>query len=86
VIAVFRATGIRLSELTGIRANPGDPGRSDIGLWNPEITVTGKGRKTRVVKITHDAARALDRYLRARARHPQAQRPSCGSGTAAEAP
>jgi site-specific recombinase XerC len=36
--------------------------------------VHGKGRKTRTVKITHDAARALDRYLRARTRHAQAHR------------
>jgi hypothetical protein len=39
-----------------------------------EITVHGQGRKTRTVKISHDAARSLDRYLRARARHAQAWR------------
>ncbi len=30
VIAVFRTTGMRLSELAGIRYDPGDPRRSDI--------------------------------------------------------
>jgi site-specific recombinase XerD len=74
MIAVFRATGIRLSELAGIRYDPGDPGHSDIDLWHREITVHGKGRKTRTVKIGHDAARALDRYIRVRARHSQAYR------------
>ena len=74
VIAVFAATGMRLSELAGIRYNPGDPRRSDIDLWHREITVHGKGRKTRTVKISHDAARALDRYIRVRARHAQAYR------------
>jgi site-specific recombinase XerD len=74
MIAVFRATGIRLSELAGIRYDPGDPGRCDVDLWNREITVHGKGHKTRTVKIGHDAARALDRYLRVRARHDQAYR------------
>jgi site-specific recombinase XerC len=50
VIAVFTATGIRLSELAGIRYDPGDPRRSDIDLWHREITVHGKGRTTRTVK------------------------------------
>ena len=58
VIAVFRSTGMRLSELAGIRYDPGNPRRSDLDLWHREITVHGKGRKTRTVKIGHDAARA----------------------------
>jgi len=74
LIAVFKTTGIRLSELAGIRYDAGDPGRSDVDLWHREITVQGKGRKTRTVKISFDAARSLDRYLRVRARHAQAYR------------
>jgi DNA-binding HxlR family transcriptional regulator len=50
IIAVLRATGIRLAELAGNRHHPGDPRRSDLDLWNREIAVTGKGRKTRAVK------------------------------------
>jgi integrase len=46
--------------------------RGDVDLWQREITVRGKGRKTRTVKISFDAARSLDRYLRVRARHAQA--------------
>jgi integrase/recombinase XerD len=80
MIAVLRATGIRLSELAGIRYEPGEPRRSDLDLWHREITVHGKGRKTRTVKISHDAARALDRYIRARARHAQAHRPQLWLG------
>ena len=80
VIAVFRATGIRLSELAGIRYDPGNPQRGDIDLWQREITVRGKGGKTRTVKISHDAARAVDRYLRVRARHAQAHRPQLWLG------
>ena len=72
---MFTATGIRLSELAGIRYSPDAPRRSDIDLWRQEITVCGEGRKTRTVKISHDATRSLDRYLRARARHAQAYRP-----------
>jgi len=74
MIAVFRATGIRLSELAGIRYDPDDLRRSDVDLWHREITVRGKGRKTRTVKISYDAARSLDRYLRVRAKHVQARR------------
>ena len=81
VIAVFRATGMRLSELAGIRYDPSDPRRSDLDLWHRQITVHGKGRKIRTVKIGHDAARALDRYLRSRARHAQACRPQLWLGT-----
>jgi len=65
IIAVFTACGIRLSELAGIRYDP-DLRRSDVDLWEREITVHGKGRKTRTVRIGYDAARSLDRYLRAR--------------------
>jgi site-specific recombinase XerD len=80
MIAVFRATGIRLSELAGIRYHAGDPQRSSVDLWHREITIHGKGGKTRTVKISHDAARALDRYIRVRARHAQAHRPQLWLG------
>ena len=86
VIAVFRATGMRLSELAGIRYDPDDPGRSDLDLWHRQITVHGKGRKIRTVKIGHDAARALDRYIRVRARHAQAYRPQLWLGTGNRGP
>jgi site-specific recombinase XerD len=66
---VFTATGIRLSELAGLRC-------SDIDLWQREITVCGKGGKDR---IGHQAAVNLDRYQRSRSRHGQAWRPSCCS-------
>src|SRR3984957_16556886 len=80
IIAVFTATGIRLSELAGLRYDPGDPRRSDIDLWQREITVRGKGGKDRIVKIGHQTARSLDRYLRARSRHAQAWRPQLWLG------
>jgi len=44
-------------------------------LWRREITVRGKGGKPWIVRIGHQAARSLDRYLRARSRHGQAWRP-----------
>ncbi len=86
IIAVFTATGIRLSELAGIRCHPGDPARTDLDLHAREIRIAGKGSKPRTVKIGHQAARALDRYLRARARHPQAWRPQLWLGTGSRGP
>jgi integrase/recombinase XerD len=79
IIAVFTATGIRLSELAGICC-PGDPARSDLDLQAREIRIRGKGGTARTVKIGHQAARSLDRYLRARARHPQSWRPQLWLG------
>ena len=69
IIAVFTATGIRLSELADLRCD-------DINLWQREITVRGKGGKDRIVKIGHQATRSLDRYLRARSRPPSLAAPA----------
>ena len=80
VIAVFRATGIRLSELAGIRYVPDDHSRTDLDLDGREIRIRGKGGKGRIVKIGHEAARAVDRYLRVRGRHAQAYRPQLWLG------
>jgi site-specific recombinase XerC len=57
---VFTATGIRLSELAGIRYYPGDPACSDLDLQAREIRIRGKGGTARTVKIGHQAARSLD--------------------------
>jgi integrase/recombinase XerD len=74
VLSVFRATGIRLAELAGIRYDPDDPCRSDLDLERREIRMRGKGGRDRTVKIDHEAARRVDRYLRVRTRHEQAHR------------
>ena len=87
IIAVLRATGIRLAELAGLRYNPGDPRRSDIDLRRREITVRVKGGKDRIVRIGHQAARSPDRYPRARSRHSQAWRPQpAGLGAGSREP
>ena len=44
IIAVLTATGIRLSELAGIRSHPGDPARSDRNLPARQIRIRGKGQ------------------------------------------
>jgi site-specific recombinase XerD len=80
IMAVFQATGIRLSELAGIRYDPEDTERSDLDLWQREITVRGKNGKQRIVKISYPAARTLDRYIRVRSRHAQSWRPQLWLG------
>jgi site-specific recombinase XerD len=86
ILAVFRAAGIRIAELAAILYHPEDPGRSDVDLERREIRVRGKGGKDRTVRIDHEAARRLDRYLRARARHEQAHRLGLWLGTGSRGP
>ena len=75
VLALFLATGIRVSELAAIRYCRGDdPDHSDVDLEARAIKVRGKGGRDRIVKISHEAARRLDRYLRVRSRHELAYR------------
>jgi integrase/recombinase XerD len=78
IIAAFRATGIRLSELAGIRYHADDTERSDLELWQREITIRGKNGKARIVKIDYQTARTLDRYIRPR--HARAWRPQLWLG------
>jgi len=80
IIAVFTATGVRLAELAGIHYDPQDLRRSDLDVWQREITVHGKGGKPRIVKISYDAARTVDRYIRVRAQHARAHRPQLWLG------
>ena len=56
VVAVSTATGVRVSELAGICYDAEDARRSDVDLWNREITIRGKGGKARIVRIGCDAA------------------------------
>jgi site-specific recombinase XerD len=80
IIAVLLATGIRVSELAAIRCCRDGPDRSDVDLEAREIKVRGKGGRGRTVRIGHEAARRLDRYLRARAGHELAYRPELWLG------
>ncbi len=56
-------TGARRGEVVGLRLADVD---LDVGL----LTVTGEGSRRRAVAIGDQAVRALDRYLRVRAKHP----------------
>jgi site-specific recombinase XerD len=65
IISIFLDAGLRLSELTNLTL-------TDVDLSDRTITALGKGRRYRTVGLNLTAARALDRYLRARRSHPQA--------------
>ena len=65
VIRLFLDTGMRLSELSGLRV-------TDVDFDQGVAHVIGKGRRERGVPFGRKTAQALDRYLRARIRHAQA--------------
>lgn len=73
ILRMFASTGCRLSEVANLRLD-------DVNLSAREVTVTGKGSRTRTVRIDHKAALAVDRYLRARAKHPAASLPALWIG------
>lgn len=68
ILHMLWATGMRRAECSEIRLQ-------DIDWETQEITVTGKGGKVRRCPLTRVATAALDRYVRARDRHPAADLP-----------
>jgi integrase/recombinase XerC len=61
ILYLFIDSGIRRAELTALKV-------TDVDLDHREVTVLGKGRRTRTVAFGRKAAWALDRYLAERAR------------------
>ena len=57
LIELLYATGMRVSELTGLR-------QADVNLEASYLTCTGKGAKQRIVPIGDEAALWVGRYLR----------------------
>ncbi len=75
ILRVFIDTGARRAEVAGLRFDPQDDANNDVDLDQGIIRVLGKGRRERVLPIGNKAVKALDRYLRKRAQHPQASAP-----------
>ena len=67
MIMLLLDTGARRAELVDLKL-----GHVDLDL---EVLVLGKGRRERALPFGHKAGAALDRYLRARARHKDAALP-----------
>lgn len=78
ILYVFLDGGLRLAEVTGLTVN-------DVHLRDRALTVRGKGSNRSGPRIRHatlsaSGARALDRYLRERRKHPHAERPALWLG------
>jgi site-specific recombinase XerD len=70
MVRVAAATGCRVSELCGLAV-------ADVDLANRTLVIRkGKGNKARLVRIDRETGAALDRYIRARARHRLAHLPA----------
>jgi site-specific recombinase XerD len=79
IIMLFLDGGLRLSELAGLQV-------ADVDLRDRIVYVAGKasrrsGPRHRAVPLGIKAARALDRYLRERRRHPYADTPRLWLGS-----
>jgi site-specific recombinase XerD len=64
ILRIFIDTGARRAEVLNLTLG-------DCDLEQGLLRVTGKGSRTRLVPIGAQSVRALDRYLRARAKHPR---------------
>lgn len=69
VVELFYSTGLRLAELHGLDV-------ADVAGGRTEVTVTGKGRKERIVMLGAPARRALAAWLADRAAHAAADEPA----------
>jgi site-specific recombinase XerD len=69
IIRLFVDTGIRLSEMSGLKLEDVDLDIHDV------VHVMGKGRRGRAVPFGSKTGTALDRYLRERAKHKLARLP-----------
>lgn len=68
LLRMLWSSGVRAGEIMGLHVD-------GVDLRAETFTVLGKGRKERTVALLPATADALDRYLRARARHPHAALP-----------
>jgi site-specific recombinase XerD len=68
IIMLLLDTGARRAELVDLTL-------ADVDLDLDVLLVVGKGRRERALPFGHKAGEALDRYLRARARHKHARLP-----------
>lgn len=65
IVRLFLDSGVRVAELVGMRL-------SELDLGTSSAMVLGKGSKRRIVPFGAKTTQAIDRYVRARARRPQA--------------
>lgn len=66
IMRVLLNTGARLSEVAGLRLR-------DLDLDQDELAVMGKGKRARFLPMGPKTTKAIDRYLRVRSRHKDAE-------------
>ena len=66
IVRLFADSGLRLAELTGLKL-------TDVDLSAGMVGVKGKGDRYRTASFGHKTAKALDRYLRVRRAHGDAE-------------
>ena len=74
IIRLFVDSGMRLAEMVGIQL-------ADVDLDASCVLVQGKGDRRRIVPFGDKTSVAIDRYLRVRAKRPQASSPYLWLGT-----
>lgn len=72
IIRVLMDNGVRVEGLAGIRYTPNSPDTQDVHLSRYTLRIVLKGGDEHLAPIGKKAAAALDRYIRARARRPDA--------------
>lgn len=82
ILRLLMDTGMRRAELLGLRGSitPSGTVEGDIDFDLGVALVEGKGGRPRACPFGSKTARALDRYLRLRSRHPHAKHPALWLG------
>jgi site-specific recombinase XerD len=73
LLMVLIDTPARRAEVAGLRYDPEDDTRNDVDLDMAQLRVIGKGSRERIMPIGKKTVVALDRYLRARRQHKDAE-------------
>jgi site-specific recombinase XerD len=75
LMRVLMDTGLRVSGLAALRYDPVDEERNDVFATKHRLRIRLEGRDETWVPVGKKASASLDRYIRARLRHPQAESP-----------
>jgi site-specific recombinase XerD len=75
LMRILMDTGLRVSGSTGLRYDPTDHARNEVDLSGRRLRIRLKGGDEFFVPLGRKSAAAIDKYIRIRARHPQASSP-----------
>jgi site-specific recombinase XerD len=75
ILRIFITSGARRSEVANLRISVDDPLVNDLDLDMGVARIMGKGARERMIPLDPKTVMALDRYLRARAKHNMSRLP-----------